>query len=72
MDFERDMQDLQDELEALEDELLTAPLEFHEDIQNDIDNVMLEIEELEELMEESVHWDEELRFQNLEYERSVI
>lgn len=72
MDFERDMQDLQDELEALEDELLTAPPEFHEDIQNDIDNVMLEIEELEELMEESVYWDEELRFQNLEYERSVI
>jgi SMC interacting uncharacterized protein involved in chromosome segregation len=71
MDFERDMQDLQDELEALEDELLTAPLEFHEDIQNDIDNVKLEIEELEELMEESVYWDEELRFQNLEYERSV-
>ena len=72
MDFERDMQDLIDELEALEEELKTAPLEFHEDIQNDIDNVKLETEELEELMEESAYWDEDLRFQNLEYERSVI
>ena len=72
MDFEREIQDLQDELEALEDELLTAPLEFHEDIQNDIDNVKLEIEELEEIIEESAYWDEELRFQNLEYERSVV
>ena len=72
MDFERDMQDLMDELEALEEELKTAPLEFHEDIQSDIDNVKLEIEELEEIIEESAYWDEELRFQNLEYERSVI
>jgi DNA-binding transcriptional regulator GbsR (MarR family) len=72
VDYREEIEILQREIDKLREELNTAPSNYHEDILNDVKNINEAIEELLQEEEESRTWEEELRFQNLEYERSAI